>query len=370
MVYAGGMPEVNDAYTSCAHAGARSGSDSNTSLRSKPSGRVRRSSGAIDPHDSSRSAGVSNWNAIPVTILADTGERLDGIGESQALAIARRFLDTPNNPDVRYARFVTEPDQWTLTQRQHLPFHKVLAEDSSATELYISSRLGDVVVHTTRRTRALAWISAIPHWLYFTTLRANDRLWRQLVLWVAGLASLSALLGLVLAFAQFSVPYRGWLRWHYRAGAAFGVFALTWTFSGLLSMEPWFWARAAVQNAPTEAVASALAGGELDLSDFPEMDASHWSEVLRDGQVREVEFLRIQGEPHLAARSPAPMCVSFAPAARVERREPFSVDSLIARVKTAIAGSAIVDARLLDQPDVVLLLAHRSATSGAAGEAR
>ncbi len=40
----------------------------------------------------------------PVTIFADTGERLDSIGESEAIAIARRFLDTPDNPDVRYAQ--------------------------------------------------------------------------------------------------------------------------------------------------------------------------------------------------------------------------------------------------------------------------
>jgi PepSY-associated TM region len=349
MVYARGMPEVN----------------AETRLARLPvldPALIR-----LTPFEASRLAGFGDHperliltsvldrpayrvGTIPVTILADTGERLDGIGESQAIAIARAFLDTPDNPDVRYARLVTEPDQWTLTQRRHLPLHKVLAADSSATELYISSRLGEVLVHTTARSRAVAWVSAIPHWLYFTLLRVNDRVWRQSILWLSSLASLSALLGLALAFSQFSVPYRGWLRWHYRAGAAFGVFAVTWTVSGFLSMEPWFWARSSTTT-PADAVASALEGGALDLSEFPEIDAANWKEVLRDGQVREVEFLRVQGDPHLAARSSPPAVRILRAGARVEGREPFSVDSLIARVKTATSGSAIVDAGLIERPD-------------------
>jgi hypothetical protein len=348
MVYAGGMPEVNET--------ARL-----ARLPPLDAGAIR-----IRPSDASRLAGLNEnperlvlttvldrpayrIGATAVTIFADTGERLDAIAESEAIAIARRFLDTPNT-QVRYGRLVTEPDQWTLAQRRHLPFHKVLAGDSSGTELYISSRPGDVVVQTTRRTRAVAWISAIPHWLYFTPLRVHDRLWRHLILWTAGLASLSALVGLVLAFAQISVPYRGWLLWHYRAGVAFGIFALTWTFSGLLSMEPWFWARRD-SRAPTQEIATALAGGVLDLSDFPEMDASLWNEVLREGQVKEVEFLRIQGEPHLASRSLSSNVRVLRAVARLQERGPFPVDSLAARVKKVGLGTAITDARLLDHYD-------------------
>ncbi len=347
MVYARGMPEV-DADTRLSRIPALDAA----AIRIPPS-KAARLAGFGDQPERLILTTVLDRPAyrvgtIPVTIFADTGERLDEITESQAIAIGRRFLDTPNKPDVRYGRFVTEPDQWTLTQRRHLPLHKVLAGDSSATEMYISSRLGEVVVHTTRRTRALAWISAIPHWLYFTALRVNNRLWRQVVIWTAGLASLSALLGLALAFTQFSVPYRGWLRWHYRAGAAFGVFALTWAFSGLLSMEPWFWARSDART--TDVVSAALAGGELDLSDFPEMDVSQWTGVLGDVP-KEVEFLRIQGEPHLAVRDVTPDIRVLRATTRVEERGHFPVASLIARVKTADSGGAIVDAGLLEQPD-------------------
>ena len=348
MVYVRGMPEVNTA----------------TRLARTPA--LETAAIRIRPSEASRLAGFGDHperlvlttvlgrpafriGVAPMTIFADTGERLDGIGESEAVAVARRFLDK-SDPVFHYARFVTEPDQWTLTQRQSLPFHKVVVGDSLGTEMYISSRSGEVMVLTTRRTRALAWISAIPHWLYFTPLRANDRLWRHVVLWVAGLASLSALFGLVLAFAQFSVPYRGWLRWHYRAGAAFGVVALTWAFSGLLSMEPWFWARSSSRD-PADAVRLALAGGELDLSAFPEMGPSQWTTVLKDGQVSEVEFLRIQGEPHLAARSVSSKVRVVRAATGAGERESFSVSSLIARVKSASPDTPIADTRLLEQYD-------------------
>ena len=109
-------------------------------------------------------------------------------------------------------------------------------------------------MRTTRRSRALAWVSTIPHWLYFTSLRANQPLWYQIVVWTSGLACVLAVLGLILRVTQFkrtrpfrlsaAIPYAGWMRWHYITGAIFGLFTLTWAFSGLLSMEPFEWTRA------------------------------------------------------------------------------------------------------------------------------
>jgi hypothetical protein len=87
----------------------------------------------------------------------------------------RRFVGS-GSPPIQYARLLTEPDQWTLTRRRELPLHKILVGDSEGTELYVSPRLGEVVVLTTRRTRSLAWVSAISHWFYFAPLRAHDRL--------------------------------------------------------------------------------------------------------------------------------------------------------------------------------------------------
>src|SRR4029453_1417851 len=111
---------------------------------------------------------------------------------------------------------------------------------------------------TTRRSRALAWVGAIPHFLYFAPLRLNQPLWRQVVLWTSGLGIGLALLGIVLGILQLRItrpcrfarlgaylPYSGWMRWHHVSGLVFGVFTLTFVFSGWLSMEPWGWATSA-----------------------------------------------------------------------------------------------------------------------------
>jgi hypothetical protein len=90
--------------------------------------------------------------------------------------------------------------------------------------------------------------------MYFSWLRTNQPVWYRTVVWTSTAACVLALLGLVLGVTQWrarsrsglsaAVPYAGWMRWHYITGAVFGVFALTWAFSGLLSMEPFEWTNA------------------------------------------------------------------------------------------------------------------------------
>src|SRR6185503_5741672 len=98
------------------------------------------------------------------TVFADTGELMKPVGERESVDIAARFADVV--PDrVQYRRRLENADQWTITQRRQLPLHKIAVEDAAGTELYVSEALGEVVVETTRASRALAWIAAIPHWL-------------------------------------------------------------------------------------------------------------------------------------------------------------------------------------------------------------
>ena len=68
-----------------------------------------------------------------------------------------------------------------------MPMHKISADDGAHTELYVSEQSGEVAVVTTRASRALAWVSAIPHWLYLSVLRTNGRVWNMVVLWISGL---------------------------------------------------------------------------------------------------------------------------------------------------------------------------------------
>ncbi len=222
-----------------------------------------------------------------ITVFADTGEVLRDVGERGSLAIAGRFMNLPTSA-LHYIRALDRSDQWTISQRRQLPMHKIAIDDAARTELYVSERLAEVVVQTTRGTRALAWISAIPHWLYFAPLRLNDGLWRQAILWTSGLGVVSALAGLLLAITQLRVRYAGLFWWHYLTGAIVGAFTLAWVFSGLLSMEPWYWASG--DSAASE-IRQALSGGPLDVSAFPPIDATAWRGRVPDG-VKEVDFRR------------------------------------------------------------------------------
>jgi hypothetical protein len=313
-----------------------------------------------------------------VTVFADTGDILDEVSPAEARTIASRFMNVPER-QVRYVRTLTRPDQWTLTQGRQLPLYKFTVEDAADTELYVSPQIGEVMVLTTRRSRALAWIGTIPHWLYFAPLRLNQPLWYRIVVWTAGLGCLLAVVGLILGVTQFrwsrpirlsSLPYSGWMRWHYVTGAVFGVFTLTWVFSGLLSMEPFAWTNAA----GLEVRRDLFAGGPLDLSRFPVMNSTAWGELMQGRAIKEVELVRIQDEPFYVVRH-APDAHAAAPRAerlhqpypvtgRAEqnrllvsartlevRREPFSVESLMDRLEAAVPNVPIVESQLLTEYD-------------------
>jgi uncharacterized iron-regulated membrane protein len=278
---------------------------------------------------------------------------------------------------------LTEGDQWTLTERR-LPLHKITSNDG--TELYISAETGEIVQKTTSGSRALAWVAAIPHWFYFKSLRENQPIWYQVVCWTAGIGCVLALAGIALSFTQLKIkrpfrllnlssyiPYSGWMRWHYIAGAIFGVLTFTWVFSGLLSMEPWGWAAGPTLQGDLR---GALRGGALNPSEFPAIDASAWKQILPDREIKEVDYARIQGDPYFVVRTAPPSSMTIAQDLRDRphqpyysqsgvdpdrvlinaktmqvRADPFSVDSLMSRVKQIWPDVAVVESTLLTSYD-------------------
>lgn len=298
------------------------------------------------------------------TVFADTGEIFEDISLDQARSIARRFTNQPDER-VRYVRTVNEVDQWTLQHRRDMPQYKFRIEDARGTQLYVSSRTAEVTVLTTRGTRALAWAGAIPHWLYFSALRSNQSVWYKTVVWVSALGCVLAVLGLILGFTQFrptrpfklsqSVPYVGWMRWHYILGAVFGVFALTWVFSGLLSMEPFKWTNAE----GLEVSSDVFTGGPMDLSQFGPLEQATFDRLAPGRAIKELEFLRINDEHYYAVRSTAIALPARNAMERfllnastmAVRIEPFGVDSLLARLKTAVPDAPIVEHSLLTEYD-------------------
>ncbi|MBO1019130.1 PepSY domain-containing protein [Methylobacterium sp. SD274] len=189
---------------------------------------------------------MSSGDGRRITLSARTGT-LAGPVDAEA---ARRLTGAGPGASVEeVAR-----DQWTVTARYDplRPFHKVALNDAAGTELYVSERTGGIVLDTTRFERGWNWVGAVTHWVYLTPLRARADLWRDVVLWVSGIAAFTALTGLVLGIWRLRVrrryargrvtPYRGMARWHHFAGLIGGIGLTTFILSGWLSMNPnrWF----------------------------------------------------------------------------------------------------------------------------------
>jgi hypothetical protein len=275
-----------------------------------------------------------------VTVFADTGDVLEQVGEREAIRIAGAFMDLPQSR-LQYAGELIEPDQWTFEDTRALPMHKVVADDNAHTHLYISEGTAEVQLLTTRGTRVAAWFAAIPHWMYFSWLRSNGAVWRQVVLWASGIGIVLACLGVVLAFTQYTTRYAGLMRWHYVTGVVFGVFSLTWVFSGLLSMEPFFWASL---GGTDNRIPQALRGGALDLAAFDKRPAA-------PAGLKELDFLRIQGEPYYLAHTPdSPPELISAHSLEV-RKDLFPIGSLLARVAQGNPGVPIAEAAVLSDYD-------------------
>ena len=303
-------------------------------------------------------------------VFADTGDVADEFTDAQTRQVAATFMRV--SPDqVGYVGTIEDPDQWTLGIGRVFPLHKFAVRDDDGSEIYVSPATGEPIMLTTTKTRLFAWISTIPHWLYFTGLRSNQLLWYRFVVWTSAIVTALAVLGLVLGVTQYrrgratlsaAIPYAGWMRWHYITGVAFGVFAVTWAFSGLLSMEPFEWTNARGIEPPDDT----LSGGRLDLAAYRPMDPATWNRLLDGGSLKQVDFVRMQGEHYYVARRTGgeehdlgkrerlhqPYNVRgrvardrlIVSAATLQpRTQPFTADQIVQRVRAAVPDAPILD---------------------------
>lgn len=361
MMYTGDMPALSDAErlrglepvdpgairVSPGEAAARSGLDdavTQASLQMLLGRPAYRFAGVLGPE---------------ATVFADSGEIFDTATAAQARDEVARFLDEPVAA-VRFVGTLTSADQWTMTEVRSLPLDRFDVDDGRGTRAYFSRRTGEVELVTNRTSRLLAWAGAIPHWFYFTALRTNQPVWYWTVVWVAAIGCALAVLGLVLAFTQFrrskpfrlsvSVRYRGWMRWHYLTGAVFGVFALTWVFSGLLSMEPFDWTRAEGLRLPR----NDLVGGKLELGRYA-VDDPAFAAALGPLRPVEIDLLRIQRHPYYllkTAASDSPSARRLVDAETLRARiGPFTAASILAELKATVTSVAIAEYETLDDYD-------------------
>ena len=70
-------------------------------------------------------------------VFADTGDLLENVGATDAMAIASRFMQLPEGA-LHHVGVLTEPDQWTIGQSDQMPLHKITVDDAAGTEVYVS----------------------------------------------------------------------------------------------------------------------------------------------------------------------------------------------------------------------------------------
>lgn len=213
--------------------------------------------------------------------------------EARARSEAARRFGLPIAESERLDR----SDQWTvaLANEKNLPFYRVRFADPQLTEVYLSARTGELMQLSTRTERTLAWLGAIPHWIYPTALRRERALWRYLVLGLSGICLAVTLSGSAIGLHVWrSTRKRAvrdpYLRWHQTLGLWFGLFASTWLFSGALSLSPFHWAD---DGTPDTRMRRALYAAPKQKA-APDIHAAY-TLCSRELELRELELTRFAG---------------------------------------------------------------------------
>jgi hypothetical protein len=168
----------------------------------------------------------------------------------------------------------------------------------------------------------------------------------------------------VLALVQRKTRYVGWMKWHYWSGVASGLFAMTWTFSGLLSIEPAGWARLEPGANEWLELTRALSGGPLDLTQYARFESSVWQRALGPMVAKEITLRRIQGDAYYDVHGDAgaSMLVSPVPPGGESAdpppgqslraaRSPFTTDEIVGRIRNTMSAPSIASTELMGQYD-------------------
>ncbi len=292
------------------------------------------------------------------TVFADTGEELSEFPPDMNLRTASQWTSQPAG--AARVETLTEPDQWTLEGnfRNIAPVEKYSWPDGE--HVYISENTGEVVQYTTRSSRLFAYLGPIPHWLYFTPLRKNGPLWSKIVIWCSGIATVAALLGLIVGIWMYSpskrisIPYTGSKRLHMIFGLFFGIIACTWAFSGMLSMDPFPLNAPANSGGAARRIPSALRGGRFQMASYaakPPRQAL--AQLAPDFAVKELEFTSFAGRPvYLATAAPDQTRVIPIDGEPAKEFDPARILDLVAK---AVQPVAVAESGLLTKYDAYYL---------------
>jgi uncharacterized iron-regulated membrane protein len=168
-------------------------------------------------------------------------------------------------------------------------------------------------------------------------------------MWTSGIAFALALTGATIGWLRVRwrkrysnnriTPYVGWQRWHHLFGIGIALFALTWLFSGWLSVNPF---NLFDFGGITHTDRIAVAGGELGKAELSLVPAALLAR--QSSPVVEMEWLRLSGQGYVrlyqqgVSQGALLSATDFSPAT-------FSPDQLVAAAKQlrpdlSIAGHA------------------------------
>lgn len=286
-------------------------------------------------------------------VYADNGQTQTAFPPDLNLRTAAAWTGQTANSAT--AELMTSEDQWTVggLYYNYEPLIKYSWPDGE--QVYIPSATGEVVQYTTRASRLLSYLGPIPHWLYFTPLRRNPQLWSRIVIWLSGLATGVALLGLFAGLSLYSpsrpIPFTGAKQLHMILGLFFGFLACTWAFSGMLSMDPF--PVKIVGEDPR--IPEALEGDPFSIEAFA---AKPPREALAQAGLpaKELEFLSVGGKSfYLASQDLQHTAVipMTGPA-----KEKFDHAELVGLVTKASQPTGLADARFITQYDAHYLDRH------------
>jgi hypothetical protein len=307
-----------------------------------------------------------------VVVSAEDAAVVSPLDEAAALRVAAEFLDAPLDVSLRHER-LDEPDQWTphaIPNRQ-LPLLRVHADDDAGTEVYVSLPRARVIQRTTTHTRLAAWLGAIPHWWYPIALRRHAAEWELTVLIGAGLGTALCVLGLLLGLLRVSrqpaaadlsrrwSPYKAaWLRWHHLFGLAFGAIALTWVFSGMLSLNPGSWSTG---SGPSPAEERAFQGTPAKLDDLRLGAREAIERCSQELEVKSLELVQSGGRAHWLCASTWDS--SFLIDAATPHAHPqliANLDSLTAAARASVPA-ALLHSAIVSGPDDYVYPTHLDA---------
>ena len=294
-------------------------------------------------------------------VYADTGELRTAINTDTMRQVASAWTNQPAG--TAHVEPVPNVDQWTVQGqfRNFQPLWKYSWPDGQ--QVYVSQATGEVVQYTTARSRLHAYLGPIPHWLYFTPLRKHSAQWSAFVIWTSGIATIAALLGIVVGAWSYSpskryrrdgtptsIPYRGYKRWHMVFGLLFGLGAATWAFSGMLSMDPFPTrpGQSGEAGSASRRIARALRG-DFQLAAFVRKPPAEALRQLGGEAVKELELTTFAGAPAYLARlsngGTRIVPVDGEPLAEFDRKH------LIDVVQAAVSTTGGADIRVLTEYD-------------------